>query len=96
MALSIRFQTKANATVRHQSGKIYTADANGIVDVPAEHGDGIHGQGQRLGYVGATADRPKPVVGRLNWPPAEMLDTTLNKTIYWTGLGWVDASGAAA
>jgi hypothetical protein len=94
MALAVRFQAAANATIRHHSGKVYSANSSGIADIPVEHADGIHGQGQRLGYVGATADRPK-ADGRANWPPSQMVDLTLNKQIFWTGSGWIDASGAA-
>ncbi len=100
MTLSVRFSTSPNAVLQHSSGRTYTANSSGICDVPYTDGQSINSPStagaplRMLGFVGATSDRPVPN-GATNWPPASMLDTTLSKQIYWTGSGWVDATGAA-
>jgi hypothetical protein len=96
MALAVRFQSTPNALLRHPSGRTYSANGNGIVDIPAVDAEQIHGQGQRIAYTGTTSDRPKPD-GRLNWPPPRFIDSTLSgATIYWSGTGWTDAAGNPA
>lgn len=46
-----------------------------------------------LRRAGTTAARPTPAAGAVG---VEYFDTTLTKPIWWTGAGWVDATGAAA
>jgi hypothetical protein len=98
MALAIRYLTVPFGVLRHISGRQYQANANGVCDVPFAEAEQIH-VGQRLGLTGSTADRPAPTADRLNWPPMNQLfyDSTISKTVIYTGSGWVDvATGAPA
>ena len=69
MTLAVRFWIGANSQVRHHSGRTYTANCAGIVDVPIGDAESIHSyipgghpdrdpsgvhRAQRLMFVGAT------------------------------------------
>jgi hypothetical protein len=102
MALIVRYWTpNAGQTVAHHSGRTYAANASGILDVPASDAEAVHPAGAiRLGYVGTTADRPVNDGTRLNWPPREVYDSTLAKTVYLipgsSPAKWVDISGTSS
>ena len=98
MALSIRFlPNPGRAVISSASGSIYRVTGT-TVDIPFPDADTIHSdQATRLMVVGATADRPGNVLGRLNWPPREMYDTTLGGPIFLVPgsnpARWVNISG---
>jgi hypothetical protein len=99
MTLSVRFLTTPNSVLQHFSGRSYTANSSGIVDIPIADAEAVH-VGTRLMFIGATADRPTNAAGRVNWPPKTMYDTTLGKPIFLVAgsnpASWVDITGAAA
>ena len=78
MALAIRFLPIAGRMVIYgASGSTYRV-TGATVDIPFPDADTIHpDQATKLMLIGATADRPTNVPGRLNWPPRMMYDTTL-------------------
>jgi hypothetical protein len=95
MGSSTRYATAANATVTDASGRTYTANSSGIVDVP--HPRQVHGQAAfRLIEIGATSDRPVPISGAVDRPPRAFYDTTLDAPIFWTGSAWIRVDGSAA
>jgi hypothetical protein len=97
MALVMRYWVPNTNVVRHHAGRSYTPNASGILDIPAADADSVHPDGAiRLGYVGATADRPVADGRMMNWPPKEMFDSSLNKPIFWVGSRWVDIAGSTS
>jgi hypothetical protein len=97
MTLSVRYLIGANSVLAHPSGRTYTANSAGIVDVPIGDAEAMHTyiprgypdpdpsglhRAQRLTVIGATSDRPGNQDGRAAWPPAVMYDTSLAKVIF--------------
>ena len=83
MTLAIRFiPNSGRGVIYGASGSTYRVTGT-TLDIPFPDADTIHSdQATRLMVVGATADRPGNVLGRLNWPPREMYDTTLGAPIF--------------
>ena len=100
MTLAIRFIPNTGRTVlQAASGRAYPI-TGATVDVPFPDADMIQSdQATRLMIVGATADRPVNIPGRINWPPREMYDTTLGRPIFLISgsnpARWVDITGTA-
>jgi hypothetical protein len=100
MTLAIRFIPNAGrAIIYAASGRTYQS-TGATVDVPFPDADTIHpDQATRLMVVGATADRPVNIPGRINWPPREMYDITLGRPIFLVPgsnpARWVDITGTA-
>jgi hypothetical protein len=98
MALAVRFVALRPALVAN--GRSYPATVGSTIDVPFPDADAVQGdQATKLMIVGATADRPGNVPGRLNWPPATMYDSTLGKPIFLVPgsnpASWIDIAGNA-
>ena len=100
MTLAIRFIPNAGRSIIYAaSGRAYQS-TGATVDIPFPDADTIHpDQATRLMIVGATADRPVSIPGRINWPPREMYDTTLGRPIFLipgsNPARWVDITGTA-
>jgi hypothetical protein len=99
MTLAVRLTSTVSRTL-YANGRTYSVTAGSYVDVP--YNDGLvidSGQAQRLMITGATSDRPINVAGQVNWPPAMLFDTTLNKPIFLVPgsnpASWVDITGAS-
>jgi hypothetical protein len=100
MTLAIRFIPNAGRTVIYAaSGRTYRrTGAAAWIDVPIPDAETIDpDQAMRLMVIGATADRPVNVPGRINWPPAVMYDATLGNPIFLVPgsnpARWVSISG---
>jgi hypothetical protein len=69
------------------------------IDIPFTDAEAIHSdQAMRLMVIGATADRPSNIPGRVNWPPSQMYDTTLAAPIFLvpgsSPAKWVNINGS--
>jgi len=83
MALAIRFIIKPGLAQISVNGRAYVPEGNGVVDVALPDALAVHdGIQQRLGFIGASTDRPTYDRNRVSWPPASMYDTTLSATIF--------------
>jgi len=100
MTLAIRFiPTAGRKVINASSGRTYVV-TGATVDIPFPDADTIQPElATKVMVVGATADRPANVPGRLNWPPREMYDTTLGAPIFLVPgsnpAKWVNISGSA-
>jgi hypothetical protein len=102
MALSVRYKPNTGiGTLRTAAGNTVAVSGAPTVDVPYSDDALTIGpdQAQQLDIVGATADRPGYVLGKVNWPPLRMYDTTLAKPIFWVvgsnPASWVGIGGNA-
>jgi hypothetical protein len=108
MTIATVFRTLPNATVRHQSGRQYTADSSGLLTVSAPDDASAGGIGAQLSPLyrtGLTTDRPNPTAETAFQAPnvgapSVYLDTSLSAFIFWVGTalsstGWVNSSGSA-
>ena len=99
MTLAIRFLPNPGRKFLYAaSGKAYP-NTGATVDIPFPDADTIAtDQATRLMIVGTTADRPKNVAGRIDWPPRTMYDTTLGAPIFLVPgsnpLRWVNITGS--
>jgi len=100
MTLPIRFIPNPGRKFLYgASGKAYLSTGP-TVDIPFPDADTIQSdQATRLMIVGTTADRPKNVPGRIDWPPPAMYDTTLGTPIFLVPgsnpVRWVNITGSA-
>jgi hypothetical protein len=99
MTLAIRFIPNAGRSIIYANGRACQS-TGATVDIPFPDADAIHpDQATRLMIVGATADRPVNILGRINWPPREMYDITLGRPIFLVPgsnpARWVDITGTA-
>jgi hypothetical protein len=100
MTLAIRFLPNPGRKVIYgASGRAYPS-IGATVDIPFPDAETIQSdQATRLMIIGATADRPVDVPGRINWPPREMYDTTLGAPIFLVPgsnpVRWINITGTA-
>jgi len=100
MTLAIRFiPNPGRAVIYGASGSAYRATST-TLDIPFPDAETIHSvQATKLMVVGTTADRPVNALGRINWPPREMYDTTLGAPIFLVPGSnpprWVNIAGLA-
>lgn len=100
MTLAIRFIPNSGRKVIYgASGRAYPSTST-TVDIPFPDADTIASdQATRLMIVGTTADRPKNIPGRIDWPPRQMYDTTLGAPIFLVPGSnpqrWVNIAGSA-
>jgi hypothetical protein len=100
MTLAIRFLPSPGRKFLYAaSGKAYPTTGT-TVDIPFPDADTIASdQATRLMVVGTTADRPKNVPERIDWPPRQMYDTTLGAPIFLVPgsnpARWVNITGSA-
>jgi hypothetical protein len=97
MASSVRFYVPGGAAVvKHPSGRSYTPNASGIVDIPASDAEGTHPAGGiRLCQTGLTADRPQQVPGAMPLRAGTpFFDQSLAAVVFWTGTNWITVAGA--
>jgi hypothetical protein len=83
MGLAICFHPNAaSSVVNTPSGGAYPITGP-TVDIPVPDADTIQpDQATKLMVVDATTDRLVNDPGRMNWPPREMFDTTLDEPIF--------------
>ena len=99
MTLAIRFVPNPGRKVIYSaSGRAYPS-SGATVDIPFPDADTVAAdQATRLMIVGTTADRPKNVPDRTDWPPRQMYDTTLAALIFLVPgsnpARWVNIAGA--
>lgn len=100
MALSIRLVPLPGIATLRANGRSYGVGGAAFVDVPYTDGLVIGpDQAHQLMIIGATTDRPTNNPGQVNWPPAQMYDTTLAKVVFLVPgsfpATWIDITGAA-
>jgi|SRR6516225_484264 len=98
MTLAIRFIPNAGRAVIYSVNRRAYRVTGTTVDIPFPDAISIHDQATKLMVVGATADRPANVPGRISWPPSEMYDTTLGAPIFLVPgsnpARWVNITGS--
>jgi hypothetical protein len=99
MTLAIRFIPNPGRNfIYAPSGRAYSI-TGATVDIPFPDAETIQpDQAMKVMVIGATAERPVNVPGRINWPPREMYDTTRGGPIFLVSGSnpaiWVNILGA--